>query len=286
MNHILKAGLDFIIYSSFLISAGAAVLTLEIYYTSGIDIYWPYIAFVFFSTFLIYSLHRVIGIKRIDPENISGRFEIILKYRHHLKIYAFISSVACFFIFFKYFDLSSWIYFLPASLIAVPYVLPLAGQMRLRDVNFIKIFLIAFTWAYVCVALPLFIHDASTLIIDWNAFLEKACFIFAITLPFDIRDAKIDRIENVKTLARSLGVNKAYILSYVLCAASIIFLGNTMFNFSCFADWNLMVAILTYLPVLILIGISKNKTSDYYYSGLLDGSILIRAGILIFFIPQ
>ncbi|NNE26186.1 MAG: hypothetical protein HKN09_05035 [Saprospiraceae bacterium] len=284
MNHILKAGLDFIIYSSLLISTAAAVLTLEIFYTSGIPINWPYIAFVFSSTFLIYALHRVIGITRIHTVNIEGRFETILKYRHHLKIYALLSSVVCVYIFLKYFEYTDIIYFLPAGMIALPYVLPVFGNSRLRDFHFIKIFLIALTWAYVCVGLPQMLNDTKFGDLNWIAFFEKALFIFAITIPFDIRDAKIDRIENVKTIAGTLGPKKAYLISYSTCMIAIILLFCTLQSSSQAFFHHILICLVVYIPVLGLIRLSDKKSSDYYYSGLLDASILIRSGLLLIFL--
>ncbi len=279
MKLFFKSIIDLILYSSLHISIAAALLTLESFYLLGIDPYFYYISFVFFSTMLIYSLHRIIGIKLVKDQNLTERFRLIVKFRHHLILYALLASAALIYILF-HIDFNYIKPLIPAGLISLLYVIPLFKKKRIRDVHFIKIFLIAIVWMYVSATVPTMASagewDTSAILIS----LEKLLFIFAITLPFDVRDLKVDNLAEVDTLAKLLGINKSYLLSYLSLLLGCIILLLAIYITE-LDPIHFMSIIVAYGLAIGLVGLSKNKSSDYYYSGLLDGSIILRSLIII-----
>ena len=234
---------------------------------------------VFCSTLFLYSIHRIIGISKIRFQLIDGRYRIILKYRSHLKIYGGIAFIGL-----LYFLLSTtleYLYFLiPLGLVSVLYALPiLFRRKRLRDFHYIKIFLIALVWGGIAVGQILVRDNSIILLVLLILFIEKVIYIVAITLPFDVRDLKIDASLSTKTLPQYIGVQSTYRLTYVL-----LFIGLISYITLCYYDnqsATIPYIILAYFLSIFIVYISKGKRSDYYYSGLLDGVIGVRSLIII-----
>ena len=160
---------------------------------------------------------------------------------------------------------------LPAAL-SLAYVLPFIGQSkkRLRDLNFIKIALIALVWAYVTVLLPLIEWEVALRFEHLLIYSERCLFIFAITLPFDIRDWAIDKKQGVLTIPAIIGVFKTKILGTAtllgwLILSALLYPIPILGSFICSA----------LLSVALLWG-SHSKRSDFYYTGLVDGTILFQ----------
>ncbi len=169
---------------------------------------------VFFSTWFIYTLHRLVSWRKLNARLDIPRFQIIGHYQSHLKFYAgfsIIGAMACFF----YLKCATQLALLLPALLSLGYVLPFLGQkrLRLRDLHFVKIFLIAGVWSYVTVILPVLEtggHLEGTSFHLIGVFLERSLFIFIITLPFDLRDWKLDAHHAVKTIPTVLGSSKHY----------------------------------------------------------------------------
>jgi len=102
----------------------------------------------------------------------------------------------------------------------ISYYLPLVSYKSLRHVPFLKIFLIAFCWTLATVTLPA-IAQGHTLLVPstWWLTIERFIFIFAITLPFDVRDIQEDEGSKLQTLPMLVGVRNALILSGILLFA-------------------------------------------------------------------
>lgn len=268
--------INFFIYSSLHISIGAAVFCLETFHLAGSAPHFNYLAFVFFSTMLTYCVHRIVGLNKLRHVKNEGRFRIIRKYTHHIRLYAFISFV-CVIWYFLQLDRNIQMMLIPAAVISALYTFPVYKGLRLRDGHYIKIFLIAVVWGYICGFLPGII---SGLPIHQSLYfaIEKSVFILAITIPFDIRDELIDRGNKVQTLVHWLGVKQAWNLAYCLLVACTFFwilmpYPNIQINLSLVVSAFLLCALSFHL--------AKAKKSDYYYSGLIDGLILLRSLLII-----
>lgn len=239
-----------------------------------------YLGMVFISTAWIYSIHRIVGIDKLKTEVDPGRFKVIRQYKSHIRFYIFLSSICLIWVFTQL-TLETSYYLLPVGFISALYVIPLMkGGKRIRDFNYIKIFLIGFVWAYVA-CLPLLGEGIGTFKLSL-LFLEKMIFIIAITIPFDIRDLEIDTAGGLATVAKLMGTKNAYFLSYILLA-----IGFLLFIL-CHGLHGITVAlaIAIYLTTLGLIALSKGKSSDWYFSGLIDGSLIIRGLLALLFCTQ
>lgn len=199
--------------------------------------------------------------------NDQGRFHIIHKYKHHIKLYAIISTIGIIYCIINL-NPSVYYYLVVPCIISGMYVIPLIGSKRIRDIHYVKIFLIAIVWSFVSI-IPLFSNDIN----DWKVivyFIEKVSFLLAITIPFDVRDLEIDKVAGLKTLANFFGTSISYKICYYLLAVSA-FLHFVIFNHVIGITMvvvNLFIASILYLS-------SRNK-NDYLFSGLLDGSFILR----------
>jgi len=267
--------LHFYIYSSIHISIGSVCLLYVTATTFNIIIPIEYCLFVFSSTLFIYCLHRIVGIEKVFEFEQKGRFAIIHQYKKHLIFYTIcggLCSVILFFLLDK--ELKLW--FIIPGLISLLYTLPvLTGSKRLRDFDYIKIFLIALVWSFATAYLPSLSADIafgeSVLIL-----LERAAFILAITIPFDIRDNKIDKMIEVKTIVSIVGPDKSVFLSILLltiCSCFHVY----FFTQDVFELKLLCAQLSSYFVTAVLIFKYSKEENDMFFSGILDGTMILLA---------
>ena len=158
------------------------------------------------------------------------------------------------------------------AVISLWYVVPVTGK-RLRDYPVIKIFLVALVWAAIsCVAVfpEIDISIGDKILI----FSERFLIIFSITIPFDIRDMDYDKAQGLNTLPLILGKTNAVRLAIVTVFAAISIAAYLGFK-GIYDNESALALIAGYLLVIVMIYFSRNKQSDYYFTGILDGTAII-----------
>lgn len=278
---LIRKIIDLFLYSNVYIAVAAVALTAQtqliLFGKFELD---TLSVLVFFATMFIYASHRLVGLFSVKKFLKEGRFHIINTYKNHIWIYTGIAVIGLIYAFFQVSFRVQLALVLP-GLISLGYVIPFLGfkksrKLRLRDLNWIKIFLIAIVWAYVTVILPI-IEIRSVSWSDVLIFVERAVFIFMITLPFDIRDLKVDQYNNVKTIPAVYGISftmklvfASLIFLLILASANYLFVPDSPIYFAAFGLW------LSLISTYIFIRISINKTDDYYFTGLLDGTMWLQ----------
>jgi len=189
---ILKKLIDLILYSNLWIGLCAAAMCLQTQYILNNKVEWNWlVGLIFLSTLFLYALHRIVGFKKIKNFKNIERYAVISNYRSHIIIYAVLAGIGAGVCFLKLSLQIQLSLFIPA-LISLGYAIPfVSGKKRLRDFNYIKIFLIAIVWSWVTVLLPAIEIDKIWTPEIWMVAAERSLFIFAICLPFDIRDMEI-----------------------------------------------------------------------------------------------
>lgn len=272
IRQLFKTILHFYLYSSLHIALCAIALTIFCSTFFGIGFDTSYVLFIGSSTFLTYSMHRLIGIRYSHAYLHQPRFAVVKDKQHHIMLYAAISAAYCLYLYLG-FTAAMQLHLLVAGVISIAYTLPLLGNgKRLRDLSFIKIFLIASVWSYVTIAIPLIQSAYSTEAVMYYSTMIF-CFMMAITIPFDIRDLGIDKANKVPTLASALGVNRAKWLSTCL-----LIIAGTMSILDPFKGCVVSVFFVVELGFLItgyLVWKSQPTSSDYWYTGVLDGSMML-----------
>lgn len=275
----------FYLYSNIHIAICAIFLVYETYSLLGIDADISYLLLVFSSTIIIYGLHRLEGLKRIttfsdlqQPEELRYRFiRSIAKTIKGLVVFCLLLNVYCFF----HLPIDYILRLIPLGLLSLAYVIPIFGKnKRLRDFNFSKIIILSLVWAFLSVTT---ITGYTFSFFEAIFCLEHFLYFIAITIPFDIRDAKIDLNNNVFTIGNVLKPKQGYMLSFsvLLTSFSLIFLlfwANEMklSTFSLYA--------LGYIFTLCSIGYSFNKKNDLLFTGWIDAGIGVRGLLLFLFV--
>ncbi len=262
---IVKKLSEFIVFSNLWIALCASGLTFNTYLVLGKKVNIEVVVLVFLSTFSIYNLQRVIK-HYFQKKNYNNRHLWVYKNNFILSFFVGVSSILAIIIFFNIFSLKHFVYLLPFSLVSVFYAISIFSKNRaLRDLPFVKVFLIAITWAVSSVTLPSIelnlIYQSRTIFL----FIFNFLFILALTIPFDIRDIKLDH-EKTKTIPQVFGIEGAIkIISIFLFLCLII---STLFLKEYFFFVPLIVS-------YILIIKTKKEMPELFYSGILDGVILL-----------
>ena len=268
---MLKKATDLILYSNFYIAFCAVAMTLQSQFLLENELkYSPIVGLIFFSTLMIYAVHRIVGLFRLKDFLEEGRYLIINKFKAHIWIYATLGFVGSLYCFFQLDRILQLAIVFPAFF-SLGYIFPVFGkkQFRLRDFNGVKIFLVAGVWSYVTVLLPALEIGIPIDRMIWM-FIERFLFVFAITLPFDIRDLKVDQFNQVKTIPSTLGIKNTIKLAGLLLAIMLII---AFFMY----EWNVLIGMVTIIGLTFYwIYISPKQTNDYFFTGLMDGTMILQ----------
>ena len=273
---MLKKVIDLILYGNFWIACCALALCFQMQLILNIPLTLDVLVFfAFFATLFLYAAHRIVGISKLHEYFQVERYGVISTFKQHIRIYAaigLIGSLVCFF----YLSRSVQLALLIPAIVSLAYVIPFLGtNRRLRDVNHVKIFMVAIVWAWVTVLLPALEYG---MFFDKNLMamlVERALFIFAITLPFDIRDLKVDAHSDVKTIPAQIGVSNTKHLG-AACLVIAFLIAFFLFQNGVYPQAVLIGLLLSYLSTTILVYLSDPKRHDYFYSGLMDGTMVFQ----------
>ncbi len=279
----LKKTIDFVLYSNLWIAGGAFVLCLQTQYIiTGKSEITNIPTFVFFATLLLYAAHRIIGIDKLRNASKPERYLIIYHYEWLLYVITIISAVFCLIFFFRLNHYIKIALIFPIA-ISLGYVIPfLPKGKRLRDLSYIKIFLVAIIWSLVTVVLPAFEHHVFKNLPTLLMVLERGCYIFALTIPFDIRDSSIDTTNEVKTLPIAIGIPFAKSLGYLLLIIMIL-LGWLNYRIDAYTLENWLGLSLSGIISAVLLFFATENRKDYYFSGLIDGMLLLQMPLMLLF---
>tara|TARA_B100000683_G_scaffold271540_1_gene312844 strand:+ start:538 stop:1395 length:858 start_codon:yes stop_codon:yes gene_type:complete len=279
MQFIVKI-LDFLVASNIYVSLGVVSLTLLSLDIRQIE-HPNLLLFVFFATLFVYNFIRLVNVNSIISSSETLRHQIIYRYRRFFLFVCVISALIGFY----FFVIISQYIFLPIiglGFVSVIYGLPIykngSHLFRLRDVPGLKIFLIAFVWSYVTEGLPALINGEP---IYYLALFERFLFIFAITIPFDIRDVNYDA-SHLATIPQYFGINTAKCMALLAIFTSELIL---FYRFFFNNDLNLTGAIAIYITYefsfLLIYRCHLYSKERYFTVGVEGMSILM--GVLFFF---
>lgn len=290
------------IFSNVYISLAAAALAVQAYYLLGArDFFWraPHAwgpaALIGCATLAVYNLDRLVSASREDAGELSARHRWIGARRRGLWGLVLAAGLAG----------AATLLVVPPRVVAalVPlgaaalaYSMPMLGarrspvpraqqtRRRLKDIPGLKIFVIALVWAAVSVLLPALHARVSLASRDVAlTFLARMSFIFAITLPFDIRDMRADARAGIRTLPMLLGARRtrlmALALMLVFCALVLIHYGARLTG----PTLPLLVSALFTGAALVFCARPRH---EFYYVGLLDGTLLLQPLLVILYLEH
>ncbi len=267
IKEYLSEILDFYLYSSIHIALAATLFILQTYILLDTEIDLHYLAFIFSSTTFLYTLHNLLGVYTPQEEVIRDKLNTLRKMKGLLIAMIVVFGIISTYTFFNL-TFNEIIAILLFAFISIWYVIPLFGK-RLRDYPIIKIFMVSLVWAAIATLIPLY-HgdiDMSTRLI---IFFEKYFFIFAIVIPFDIRDIEFDCSNKVKTIPNKYGIKASIYLALISLLFSIL-LTLFLIKTGTYQGKQGVAVILGYFITGYFVIQSKNKKNDYYFTGLIDG---------------
>lgn len=264
----IQNSVKWIVFSNLWIAFGASLFCAAVQARIALEIDWKTTLFVFGATLFAYNFQRLSRLGKEIEKNDSERIIWIKQHRILVWIVCGIGALVALSYAF-YLSLNQLLFLVIPGLISVLYAF---GKFSLRNIPFLKIIWISSVWAS-CIFLPFVDSEYfnQALIFSILTFV----YIMALCIPFDIRDLKYDD-SNKKTIPQLLGVKGAKAIASILLFACIILL--QVFDK---VNWFDVVSILF---GLLLILFAKQSCKELYFSGLIDGHLVLYGlGLILYY---
>lgn len=275
MKATLIKGIEHFVFSNLLVSLSIGFLCSGICVQLSIPNPFWYGLFVFSSTLLTYNFQRFIKSTQTVPHT-TNHILWVLSHKKELYLIGLGSTFLTLYSFLQIFhwNIVSILILIISLIISILYVFKIKSK-SLRDTPYLKIHLIAFIWV---VALGIFelVNEQIFEIEKWMFVLVHYLYVLAVTIPFDIRDLKYDD-QKKRTIPQVIGVKKSKVMS--ICLLLFYTFLAIYFQPNLFLNLFFQVSILITLFLIFGIKITRN---EFYYSGLIEGSILIVGLSLLF----
>jgi hypothetical protein len=168
--------------------------------------------------------------------------------------------------------LSIVVFLFTLILVSVFYVIPIRGFV-LREFPAFKSVLVSFVWTGFLIAFPL-INEHQPLRLHALELIAFFSYFFALTIPFDIRDLKYDKLQQ-RTIPQLLGVPLAQLTSILLLG---VFLWITA-KINNEMRYNILFYIGSFMAGTLIL-MTHTRRSEWFFA-LIDGSMIV-VGISIF----
>ena len=150
-------------------------------------------------------------------------------------------------------------------------------EYGVRNIPFLKIFLISFTWSYVTLLAPALYYDIQIDYFLISSFLQRFLFVIVISIPFDIRDFLSD---SIKTIPNTIGIFNAKIFAwfclFMIECLLIIDVMNNNITLPFFCGLFFCIELCS-----LVIYFTNTKRSSFFYSILVE-SLSIVMYLLVF----
>jgi len=288
MKKIFQPVFDFLLFSNVFMGLCTVAQGLVTFYLIGSKPVVPVIWLLFTSTLGIYSFSILLTKPTHPDKSPYKRVRWFFSHYRLMVTFTIVSLLSLIPLFFLI-SIESRILMVFLSIISFFYSIPIFAigdqKFGLRNIPWLKQFLITLVWTMSTVLLPILeaqhFHLTSISMRDTTILIAKRfLFIAALTVPFDIRDLFDDRKSGLKTVPVVWGEKNAYLFCQVLLAGYVVLLflfRNNGFNPNFWA--------LTITTVLTgwLIFKSKWKKDEYYYFFFMDGVLILQYLVLLLF---
>ncbi len=160
---------------------------------------------------------------------------------------------------------------------------PYLGRYRLRNIGWLKPFLIGFVWAGLVTIYPFVfatIEDRSEFIPDWQAgflFTKNFMFITVLCIMFDIKDYAADHNRQLKTFVVKAGLRRTiFTILIPLCilglASYLVYAAIRSFSLA-----RILLNVIPFLPLIAVAYSMHRRKSIFYYLVVIDGLMLVKA---------
>jgi len=243
----------------------------------------PYLFLIFFATLFEYNLHKFVAVFFYKSSLKEPKFHWIA---NNLRLFYFIffSSVIGFVITVFFARLEVILALMPLGLVTFLYSFPVYKNkrkiFRLREIPMAKIFIISIVWSVTSYLLP---YVYSKPVISGEEILlmifERILFVFAITVPFDIRDIESDKKTGLKTLPILIGEKRSLMLASLSLGlfSAITLLHYYLKDQLCFS----LAFLISGISTIVFLNSVRIRSVRHYHYGILDGTMILQALLLI-----
>jgi hypothetical protein len=236
----------------------------------------PFTLFLTSATYVLYNFHLFssrFNYKGLKEFKASFTKILIHPAEKILFLIAFFTLLVSFF--FLHADI--YFFLLPLAIFTISYTIPIIRyqkrKIRLVQIPMLKTPAIAIVWGITTTVFPLLEQNVSV----FSSFvilqmISRSLFVFALCIPFEIRDVESDLSKNIHTMPVKYGVNKSRIIGVILVFIEIL-LHHMMSPLSPQAIFSLDLSSIVAMIWIITIGRQKGI---YYYRLLVDGTMLVR----------
>lgn len=265
--------LHFILSHSIFIAGCAVALSFQTTLLLKLNLNLVVYGFIFFATLCSYNFYWIISkLSFASKENIRG---LIKKQTTGflLLLVSFIGLLYC-----LWQSAIPLHFVITAILLTLLYAIPLLPVSFLkftRKAGVLKTILLAFTWTYVTVIIPMqkdygLLNNADFFIIS-----RRFLFMLMLCIIFDNRDKEMDKIRGLRSLATDLKPSILRILIY--CIFALLFISNFFFR-SYGITLSQSVALQISTIALLVVYFYSNKKQGYlFYYFFVDGMMLFSA---------
>ncbi len=275
-----------LINSNLYISFAAVFLTIETQIGLGMKPQWhPYLFIIFFATLFEYNLHRFITVITNKEALNSEKHKWVRDNLNgfYLLVFTSLAGFICVALLAKKEVLITLV---PIALLTLFYSMPVfwnkKGIFKLREIPYLKIFLIAFVWASSTILLPIIQSNTMFNKVHVITMLaERSFFIFAITIPFDIRDIEVDKQAGLKTIPILFNENTSNAIANL---SLFIFFLISFVHYQLQNHWFIIEALsISTLTTFLFLNENKFRKLTYFHYGILDGTMLLQGLLVLVF---
>ncbi len=276
--NFLKRSFDFLLFGNIYVAiATACLIQSTIIQLSATNHLIAYSLLSFFATIFVYNLQRIFYKMPERKALVSIRRKWVYENQVAIKFLTVVGLCGVGVTFF-YTDYRILFYLSPLLLLSVAYFLP---AIKLRKNSWFKLLTLSLVWTTVTAVVPMRLvhHDLFSTECILHFFVRWT-FMIAICIPFDIRDMEVDKAENITTFSQKLGEQKtrwiafAFMVLYIICISAEYYL--QMFPLK------ILIALLfTAIINAVIVLMSSSKRGEYFYTALLDGTMILQGFVLV-----
>lgn len=268
-------------YGNVYVALPITLFTISTYFLLGQEkIDWELIGFIGSSTLFLYPFHRLLSLYRIDSKFYSKRLKRVAPFKNILILTSLIGGVLTFFFAIKL-EYHVFLTIIPAGVISIGYsipIVPLNGKwLRLRDFPGVKVLFIGIIVSWITYMIPVVAMGSTITRIEILEFILRILFIVAITLPFDIRDIKLDDKEGVQTIPILIGIPNTMNLIYgLLCLYGMGHVVLWMMIPSPILGISSLLLLCVSLFSILIIRLGQPFENSFYNAFLIEGTMVLQ----------
>lgn len=157
-------------------------------------------------------------------------------------------------------------------------------HFNLRNIGWLKPFIIGFIWAGLVTIYPALFHTISNglhyhfTLVGIFLFIKNFMFVTILCIMFDIKDYAMDYNQQLKTFVVKMGLRRT--IFYIIIPLCIVGL-SAFISYGISQHFHIVKIFLNTLPFLLTILVAQslqNRKSILYYLFIIDGLMIIKAG--------